>query len=154
MDVTEESTRLPPTNGCDGSSLTRVLVILVNMLKLMPARGTPRTRTGSIRRFRDCTVHGVWASAVVVQLHRTTPRGCHAVASVPLYEAVVILAPGAALRAPLRGCQYPRTRSGAGSGPPTPCSEPLRRTWRRMAPSARFSARAEDSTSGDAAHPR
>ena len=92
MDVTEESTRLPPTNGCDARSLTRVLVILVNMLKLMPARGTPRTRTGSIRRFRDCTVHGVWASAVVVQLHRTTPRGCHVVASVPLYEAVVTAA--------------------------------------------------------------
>ena len=58
------------------------------------------------------------------------------------------LAPGAALRAPLRGCQYPRRRSGAGPGPPTPCSEPLSRKWRRM---ARFAA---DSTSGDAAHPR
>ncbi len=44
------------------------------------------------------------------------------------------LGPWRVLRAPLRGCQYPRRRPGAEPGPRTPCSEPLRRKWRRMAP--------------------
>ena len=42
--------------------------------------------------------------------------------------------PWRVLRAPLRGCQCPRRRPSAGPGPRTPCSEPLRRKWRRMAP--------------------
>ena len=75
-------------------------------------RGAPAPVASGVSAIARCTECGQRGGGA------TSP---HHAARMPRRGVCAALAPGAALR----GCQYPRTRSGAGSGRPTRCSEPL-----------------------------